>query len=221
MDSITLQGVLRKKGTKHDLNALRKSGMVPCVIYGNKTENINFALSERDLTAILNTPNSYIIDIEIEGKKHMCILYDKQFHPVSDKPLHIDFLAVSTDKPVVMEIPLQITGAAAGVKDGGKLFVDARKVKVSALIDSLPDYLTVDVTPLKIGDTFCAGDIVLDGVTVLVPKKTVICSIKMTRAVATDTAAQAAGETAGEEGAAPAEGAAAEAGSDADKKSSK
>ena len=109
METIKLKGTARTIGNKQSLKQLRLSGQVPCVIYGQNVGNINFSVSENDLKKITHTPKSYIINIEIDSKEYTCIFHDIQYHPVTDKALHVDFLAISQVKPVVIDIPVRIT----------------------------------------------------------------------------------------------------------------
>jgi large subunit ribosomal protein L25 len=182
MKTIKLNGQSRTNLGKKDCKQLRKNELVPCVLYGNKAENKNFVVSERDLKDIVYTPFSYIIEVNIDGKVYPCILKDMQFHAVSDKILHIDFANVDTSKPVAIEIPIKITGHSEGVKQGGKLQVLTRKLKVSALLKDLPDELPVDITNLQLGKTINVGELSFEKLTVLTLKTTIVCSVKVTRA---------------------------------------
>lgn len=195
MKTISLTGTSREITKKSATKALRKEGLVPCVLYGQDLENVHFVLSERDLLKILNTPNSYIIDLKIDGTDYKAIYHAVQFHPVTDSPLHVDFLAVSDKRPVVINVPVVIKGAAQGVREGGKLHIITRKLRVSADLDKLPDNIEVDVTKLKIGKSIYAGDISVEGVNIVTPKNAIICSVKMTRVAIGVAAAEAAGSS--------------------------
>ena len=192
MKTITLKGNPREITKKGDLKAMRREGVVPCVLYGPDVENLHFSVTERDLQLILNTPNSYIIELDVDGKTHKAFYHTAHFHPVTDEPLHVDFLAVSEKRPVVISVPVVITGNSEGVRQGGKLMLSTRKVKISASLDKLPDNIVVDITTLKIGKSIFAGDINIDGVQVVTPKTTIICTVKMTRAAIGAAAAAAA-----------------------------
>ena len=194
METIKLKGVARTIGNKQSVKQLRLSGMVPCVIYGQNVGNINFSVSENDLKKITHTPKSYIIDIEIDSKEYTCIFHDIQYHPVTDKALHADFLAISKAKPVVIDIPIKITGNSEGVRQGGKLMVSARKPKVSAPYDKLPDELVIDITTLQLGKSILAGDLSFDGLQIISPKGTIVCAVKMARAALGAAAAAATTE---------------------------
>ncbi|MDR2125995.1 MAG: 50S ribosomal protein L25/general stress protein Ctc [Prevotellaceae bacterium] len=182
METIKLTGQPRISLGKKDSKILRKKELVPCVLYGNKMENKNFILGEKELKELIYTPYSHIVEISIDDEIHTCILKDMQFHPVSDKILHIDFMNVDKSKPVAIDIPIKITGHSEGVKQGGKLQVLNRKIKVSALVNDLPDELPVDITHLQLGKSICVGDLSFDKLDVLTPKSNIICSVKVTRA---------------------------------------
>ena len=194
METLLFKGNARKIGNKQDLKQLRRSGEVPCVIYGANVENVNFSISEKELRKVTNTPKSFIIDIEVEGKTYKCVFHDAQYHPVTDAILHVDFLAISPEKPVIIDVPVVITGVSEGVKQGGKLLVSARKLKISADMDNLPDNVVVDITNLQLGKTIVAGDLSYENVQIVSPKSTIICAVKMTRAAlgAANAAAAAA-----------------------------
>ena len=183
MKHIELNGQIREASNKAAVKAVRRAGQVPCNIYGLGMENILFSVDAQDLKTITHTPNSYIIDLKLnDGRGGCAVLHEVQYHPVTDEALHVDFLAVGTEKPVTIEVPVLVTGHAEGVKMGGKLLVSSRKLRVSAMMDKLPDILEVDSTPLKIGKQIVAGDLNYDGVTIVSPKATIICSVRPTRA---------------------------------------
>ena len=155
---------------------------MPCVLYGNGIENVLFSVDARDLKALTHTPNSYIVDLDIDGKSYLAVMHELQFHPVTDNTIHVDFLAISAD------------GNCAGVKAGGKLLIEARKLRVSGLPDQIPDVLDIDITNLKLGKQIVAGDLSFEGVQIVSPKTTGVCTVKHTRAAmaaAEDTEAAA------------------------------
>lgn len=193
MKEITLSGKLRVSGRKADVKSLRREGRVPCVLYGQGLEdNILFSIDEKELNTIIYTPNSYIVRLDIDGKQYLSIFHQAQFHPVEDQALHIDFLSISKDRPVVIDIPIRIAGNSEGVKQGGKLMVNSRKLKVLGDIDKLPDDLLVDITNLQLGKQISAGDLSYEGIKIISPKTTIVCSVKMTRAAIGAAAAAAA-----------------------------
>lgn len=185
MKHIELKGVVREAGNKATVKSIRKQGLVPCNIYGSGIENVLFTVTAKDLKALTHTPNSYIVELELnDGKKFKAVLHEVQWHPVTDEALHVDFLAITDDKPVVIDVPVVITGHSEGVKLGGKLLVSSRKLRISALIENLPDSLEVDTTHLTIGKQIVAGDLHYDNINIVSPKGTIICSVRATRATA-------------------------------------
>ena len=183
MKHIELKGQVREAGNKAAVKAIRRAGQVPCNIYGLGIENVLFTVDAQDLKAITHTPNSFIIDLELSnGTKMYAVLHEVQYHPVSDEALHVDFLAVSEEKPVTIEVPVKVVGHSEGVKMGGKLLVSSRKLRVSAMMNMLPDVLEVDSTHLMIGKQIVAGDLNFEGVTIVSPRATIICSVRPTRA---------------------------------------
>ena len=183
MKHIELKGQIREAGNKAAVKAVRRAGQVPCNIYGLGIENVLFTIDAQDLKLITHTPNSYIVDLELSnGTKMYAVLHEVQYHPVSDEALHVDFLAVSDEKPVTIEVPVKVVGHSEGVKMGGKLLVSSRKLRVSAMMSNLPDVLEVDSTHLMIGKQIVAGDLNYEGVTIVSPKATIICSVRPTRA---------------------------------------
>ena len=183
MKHIELKGQVREAGNKAAVKAVRRAGQVPCNIYGNGIENVLFTVDAQDLKTITHTPNSYIIDLELSnGTKMYAVLHEVQYHPVSDEALHVDFIAVGEEKPITIEVPVKVVGHSEGVKMGGKLLVSSRKLRVSAMMNNLPDILEVDSTHLMIGKQIVAGDLNYEGVTIVSPKATIICSVRPTRA---------------------------------------
>ena len=183
MKHIELNGQVREAGNKAAVKAVRRAGLVPCNIYGLGMENILFTIEAQDLKTITHTPNSYIIDLKLsDGRNGYAVLHEVQYHPVTDEALHADFLFVSEDKPVTIEVPVKVVGHSEGVKMGGKLLVSSRKLRVSAMMNNLPDVLEVDCTNLMIGKQIVAGDLNYEGVTIVSPKATIICSVRPTRA---------------------------------------
>ena len=193
MQHFELKGQVREVGNKAVIKAFRRNGLVPCNLYGNGIDNVLFTVNEKELKAVTNTPKAYIIDIVLDnGAKYEAVLHELQWHPVNDNCLHVDFLAVSDSKPVVIAVPVTITGNSEGVKQGGKLVVNVRKLKVSAMKENLPDELVVDITKLGLGKTINAGDLHYDNVQMVSPKGTIVCAVKATRASATAEATEEA-----------------------------
>ena len=182
MQHFTLNGQIRQAANKAVIKAFRRQGLVPCNLYGLGLENVLFTVDARDLKGLTNTPKSYIVDLKLDnGQAYTAILHELQWHPVTDECLHVDFLAVDETKPIAINVPLTISGHAAGVQRGGKFYQILREVKVCATMANLPDELPVDVTPLNLDQQFKAGDLKVENVTILTQKGAVICGVKSTR----------------------------------------
>lgn len=188
MKQFAISGTTRNANGKKAAKALRREGLVPCNIYGlKKDENglpvaTTFAISAKDAEKIVFTPHIYLINLTIDGEEHKAILRESQFHPVKDNILHIDFLEVTAEKPIVIGVPIQTTGLADGVRAGGKLMTLVRKINVKALYEAVPEKLEVDVTNLKMGKTIKVGDLSYEGLELVTPKDVNVVSVKMTRA---------------------------------------
>ncbi len=181
MKLLDIKCSLREAVGKKDSRKLRKQGMVPCVIYGGG-ENIHFLAPENDFRHLVYTPNAYLVKLEISGKIYDAVLHDIQFHPVTDKILHIDFYQVFKDKPVSIYIPVQLNGVPEGVKQGGKLALESRRLKSRALPDDLPDILQINVSGIGLGKSIKVGDLDFPGIQILDPANQVVASVKLTRA---------------------------------------
>ena len=180
MKSITIQGTKRETVGKKSTKALRDAELVPCVVYGG-AETLNFSAEERAFKGLVYTPEAHTVSIEVDGQTIPAVLQDIQFHPITDKILHADFYQLADDKPVVMEVPVRITGRAKGVVSGGAMRQTYRKLKIKALPANLPDEIVVDVTPLKIGNKLYVGDIKTNNFTFMHPDNAVVVAVKMSR----------------------------------------
>ena len=185
MKHFELKGTTRKVGNKAVIKAFRREGLVPCNLYGLGLENTLFTVNAKELKALTDTPNAYIVDLFLDGAKkaQTCVLHELQWHPVTDACLHVDFLAVDEKKPIAISVPLVITGHAKGVQQGGKFYQNVRSLKISALMKDLPDELTIDITSLGLDKRIKASDVQVKNVTVVSDKDTIICGVKTTRNV--------------------------------------
>ena len=183
MKSITIKGSKRESVGKVATKALRNTDKVPCVLYGGENP-LHFSANELDFSKLVYTPSAHTVVLDIEGdQKVNAILQDIQFHPVSDKILHVDFYQLFDDKEVSMDIPVTIEGSAPGVMlEGGTLVVSKRKIKVKALPNNLPDFITVDISELKLGGKISVIDLEADAFTILHPDNTVVCKVRTSRA---------------------------------------
>jgi ribosomal protein L25, Ctc-form len=192
MKTLELNGTLRPDFGKKATKAIRKEGDVPCVLYGGENV-IHFQVADNDLRALIFTPEIFLVQLNIDGKKYNSILKDSQFHPVKDTILHLDFLEVFEQKPIVMEVPVRLNGLAQGVKDGGKLSQELRKLKVKGLYNNIPEVLNIDVTSLGLGKTMQVGSLNFENIEIITSKQAIVCAVKLTR-VARGLAAAAAKE---------------------------
>ena len=181
MKTFELKGSLRTDLGKKANKALRKEEMVPCELYGGG-ENVHFAISEKIFNKLLFTPEVYIIDAEVDGKKFSCILRDVHFHAVTDKPLHADFYQVFEDKAFEVELPIRVEGFAKGIQAGGKLAVISRKLKVKGLMANLPENLLIEVSDLGLGRSIQVGELTYENLELLNSKNSVVVQVKLTRA---------------------------------------
>ena len=181
MKTIAVKATERKEFGKKAAKAVRREGLVPCVLCGNG-ETVSFAVDPRDIKPLIYTPNSYIVEFDFGGKTEKAVLREAQFHPVREEILHLDFYRIAAGKPVSIAIPVRLTGNAEGVKVGGKLALSARKLTVSALVENLPDEIVVDVTPLGVGKTIFVGDLKMENIKFVTPATTAVCAVRVTRA---------------------------------------
>jgi large subunit ribosomal protein L25 len=182
MKSITINGSQRESVGKKATKALRNAGQVPCVLYGGD-KPVHFSADEIAFSKLVYTPNAHTVVITVDnGESYNAIMQDIQFHPVTDKILHIDFYQLFEDKPIMMEIPVHFVGNSKGVKAGGVLRKNARKLRIKALPDNLPDFIEIDVTDLKIGNKLYVTALENDAYNIMHTDNTVVCQIKRARA---------------------------------------
>ncbi len=182
MKNFELKGSSRKETGRKASKEARSNGIVPCVVYGGK-ENVHFEVTDSDIRHLIYSPNVYIVDLTIEGKAPVkAVLKEIQFHPVTDNVMHIDFLEVSDKKPIIMEIPVKLNGLAAGVKAGGKLSLEMRKLKIKGLYKNLPDTLDINIENLGLGKTIQVGELSFDNLEIMNAKNAVVAAVKLTRA---------------------------------------
>lgn len=187
MKSINVKGTARTETGKKATRELRKNGNVPCNLYGeSKGENgenlaMSFYTSQEELRKLVYSPDIYSVNLNIDGKECKAIMKELQFHPVTDQLLHVDFYEITEEKPIVMEVPIQMTGLAEGVKAGGKLAASVRKLKVRATYTAIPEKLIIDVTHLALGKTIKVGELHFEGLELVTNPSVVVCQVKMTR----------------------------------------
>jgi large subunit ribosomal protein L25 len=194
MKTIEIKGSLRKELGKKSSRNSRKAGNVPCVIYG-KEVNTHFEAHENSFKNLVYTHEAHLVKLDLEGQIFNTVLHDMQFHPVTDKIIHADFVQIFDNKPVIIDIPVTVTGDAEGVKAGGKLIVKRRHLKVKGLANDLPEDLVIDVTELKIHHSIKVGELSFDKIELLDPKITTVVSVATSR-VALKTEEEEAAEAA-------------------------
>jgi len=181
MKTFQLAGQPRPDLGKKASKGLRAGDLIPAVLYGGN-DVVHFTVSQEAVRNLVYSPDIFVIDLDIAGKKVKAVLKDLQFHPVTDAILHLDFLEVEAGKPIVMEVPVVLTGHAEGVKAGGKLSLEMRKLKVRAPYNEIPEQLFIDVTELGLGKTIQVGALSFDGLEITNAKNAVVCAVKLTRA---------------------------------------
>lgn len=206
MKTIEINAVPRENFGKKDTKSLRVNDNVPCVMYGGK-ENIHFYAHENEFRSLIYTPDVHLVNLQVGGANYKVVLKDLQFHPVSDKLLHIDFIQVFEDKPVMIAIPILITGVSPGVKAGGKLNIKRRSLKIKGFTKDLPEHLEIDISGLEIGQSLKIGDLKYDNLEIMENKKSMIVNVATSRVVQKEEGAE--GAVAAEGAEAPAEPAAA------------
>ncbi|WP_369048876.1 50S ribosomal protein L25/general stress protein Ctc [Tenacibaculum sp. UWU-22] len=180
MKSITIKGSQRESVGKKSTKALRNAEKVPCVLYGGD-KPIHFSAEELAFKKLVYTPNVYTATIELDGTKYNAVLQDIQFHPVTDKILHVDFYQLFEDKEITMNIPIRLIGKSKGVMIGGVLRRNLRKLRVKALPVNLPDFIEADITELQIGNKLYVTALQNDNYTLLHPDNTVVAQVRTSR----------------------------------------
>ena len=196
MKEISVNGQKRETVGKKASKLLRKEGLVPCNLYGEKvvdgkTVAEAFAIPARDLRKVVYTPHIYVVNLNIDGTPHKAIMKELQFHPVTDALLHIDFYEINETKDITIGIPVKLNGLAQGVREGGKINLSIRKINVKAPYQQIPEQLDIDVTNLQLGKSIKVGELSFEGLELVTSPDVVVCSVKATRASRSAAAAAA------------------------------
>ena len=197
MKEIAINGQKRETTGKKASKLMRKEGLVPCNLYGEKKndkglpEALSFSVPFTELRKAVYTPHVYVVDINLDGKEHKAIIKELQFHPTTEALLHADFYEVTEEKPITVGIPVKLNGLAQGVRDGGKLNLSIRKIEVTAPYKQIPEILEIDVTNLGLGKAIKVGELSFEGLELATPAQVVVCSVKETRASKSAAAAAA------------------------------
>ena len=188
MKEINVNGQKRETTGKKASKLMRREGLVPCNLYGEKKgenglpEALSFSVPAADLRKVVYTPHVYVVNLNIDGAEHKAIIKELQFHPTTDALLHADFFEVNDTKAITIGIPVKLNGLAQGVRDGGKLNLSIRKIDVKAPYKQIPEILDIDVTNLGLGKAIKVGDLHYEGLELATPAQVVVCSVKETRA---------------------------------------
>ncbi|MDX9881064.1 MAG: 50S ribosomal protein L25/general stress protein Ctc [Prolixibacteraceae bacterium] len=181
MKTIEIKGFKREATGKKDSKKLRVEGKIPCVLYGRE-ETVHFYADSKELKKLLYTPNVYLVDVDVEGTVHRSIVQDAQFHAVEDEILHVDFLQVSDQKSIKIEIPVKVEGYAEGMRKGGKMKLNLRRLKIKALPQYLPDTIPVHIDALDLGQSVKVGELKMENIEFLNAKSVPVVTIMITRA---------------------------------------
>jgi len=188
MKEISVSGQKRATTGKKATKELRKEGLVPCNLYGEKKgekglpEALSFAIPAAQLRKVVYTPHVYVVNLTIDGEAHKAVIKELQFHPTTDALLHVDFFEVNETKPITIGIPVKLSGHAQGVRDGGRLSQAVRQLNVTAPYKQIPEILDIDVTELKLGKAIKVAELNFEGLEIATPAQVVVCSVKATRA---------------------------------------
>ncbi|REE16990.1 50S ribosomal protein L25/general stress protein Ctc [Winogradskyella pacifica] len=181
MKSITINGSQRESVGKKATKALRNAGQVPCVMYGGD-KAFHFSAPELAFSKLVYTPNAHTVVIALDnGEEYNAVMQDIQFHPVTDRITHVDFYQIFENKEITMEIPVKTVGSSKGVMNGGNLRMPYRKLRVKAIPSKLPDFVEIDITPLKIGSKFYITELANEDYKFLHPDNTVVCQVRRSR----------------------------------------
>ncbi|MDD4575606.1 MAG: 50S ribosomal protein L25 [Bacteroidales bacterium] len=182
MKSVSISGSLRENVGKKDAKALRAKGLVPCVVYGGEKQHHIF-VDEKQFKNLIYTPETNYAELSFGDIKTKAIIKESQFHPITEKIVHIDFLEITEAKAITIGIPVKITGKSPGVIRGGKLIKRYRKMKVNGIYTDIPDFIIVDISKLEINDTIYVEDIVVDKYKIIENPANVVVSVIATRNV--------------------------------------
>lgn len=203
MESIAIDVQKRDDLGQKAAKALRRNGQVPCVLYGDG-ENVHFSAPELSFRSIVYTPDFHTVEINLDGQSHKAVLKDIQFHPVTDRLVHLDFLSLVPGKTIIVDLPLKFVGLSEGVRAGGKMMPQIRKIRVKGKPEDLIDVVEVDVTNLELGKTIKVGEISLENLEIMNNPGIPMVGVEIPRALkseqASEVADDAAGEGEGEEG---------------------
>ena len=193
MKTVSLSGSSRENVGKKGAAELRKQERIPAVLYGGQ-QQVHFSISENEAKKLVFTPNVYLIDLEVNGKKVKAIVQETQIHPVTDRILHIDFFEVNETNPFKVKLPVKLEGFSRGVRNGGRLRQNFRRLHVMGLVNDMPDDVTIDITSLRIGHKKRVSDLSISGLKFLDPANAVVVGVQTARAAVEDEEEDEEGE---------------------------
>jgi large subunit ribosomal protein L25 len=182
MKTLEIKGALRHDLGKKKSNDLRKQGLIPCVMYGGE-KNLHFSVHENQFKKLVYTPDVFLVKLELDGQAFEAVMQEVQFHPVTDKIIHIDFVQVAQDRKVTVNLPIRLTGNSVGILAGGKLRQRRYYLKVNGLIKDMPDRLEIDLTKLDIGDSLKISDLFYDNLEILDPQRAMVVGVVSSRLI--------------------------------------
>jgi large subunit ribosomal protein L25 len=183
MKTFEIKGSLRQNPGKKNSKDLRKQGIIPCVMYGGD-KNLHFSAHENEFKKLIYTPDVFLVKLEVDGQSFDAVMQEIQFHPVTDRIIHIDFVQIFPDKKVTVNLPVSLTGSSVGIRSGGKLRQRRHSLKVNGLIKDMPDRLEIDLTDLDIGDSLKIGDLKYDNLEILDPARAMVAGVVSSRLIA-------------------------------------
>lgn len=193
MNTLALSGTIRTELGKTPTKQVRKAGLVPCVLYG-KDKTYHFSLSVKDLSKAIYTPETYLIELSIDGKSFKAIMQHASFHPVHDNVLDAEFCEVHETDNIQVSLPIKLYGTSEGVLAGGKLVQKQRRLKVQGVYTKLPAYLEINISDLRLGRSLKVGDLNFENVKIVMQKDVPIASVEITRALRQEAAAATKGK---------------------------
>jgi len=191
MNTIKIEGQVRKTTGQRNAKDLRNEGRIPCTLYGG-SETISFSLGKKDLKGIVYTPEFNVAAINLDGKEHKAVVKELQFHPTTDELRHVDFMELVDGKTITLELPVKFVGTSIGVREGGKFISKMRKLKVKLKPENLVGHLEVNISDLSLGKTIRVGDLSYNGIEIMTSPNIPVCSAIIPRVVKEETTTAAA-----------------------------
>lgn len=183
MQSVKIEGTLREETGKKATNNARKENLVPCVMYAGGEETLHFTADPREVRKLIYTDEFQKAAVVLDGQEYECILKTAQFHPVTDELLHVDFQKLMPGTPIIVNVPVRLTGISEGVREGGRLDLKIRRLKIKALPKDLIDHVELDITTLGLGKSIKVKDIELDSIEIMNAASSPVAQVTIPRAM--------------------------------------